>query len=93
MQFWGELLSGESDEVSSRASCRRRLIVNDPGKDRSYAKLSIRKYIVGFPSLKMFINYTIKSNLWKKSQIKNRLTFRRPVNLKQGIRIIPSGKD
>ena len=40
MQFWGEFLSVESDEVSSRASCRRRSIVNDPGKDRSYAKLS-----------------------------------------------------
>ena len=43
MQFWGEFLSGESDEGSSRASCRRRSIVNDPGKDRSYAKLSTRQ--------------------------------------------------
>ena len=41
MQFWGELLSGEIDAVSSRASCRGRSSVNDPEENRSSAKLSL----------------------------------------------------
>jgi hypothetical protein len=40
MHFFAELLSGKIDAVSSRASCRGRSSVNDPGKNRSSAKLS-----------------------------------------------------